>query len=790
MSGMPDISIVLPIYNVENYLGECLDSLIGQTHENIEIICVDDCSTDGSLAIEREYAARDGRIRLIERQENGTAAQCRKDGTLASRGRYVLFVDPDDLLAENACETLLAEAEKSGADVLHFGAQAFGTQEIPQSRIDMIERMLEPYCGKIEGDRLCRECFVEKCFGFQIWNKLFAGDICRKAMRSFPDGRFPKAQDMLAVYVLLFYARSYQGVRTKPLYRYRVGVGVTGGNVLSRGQIAGYAAQSLIPRAVAAFLEQNGAKEAHEDELCAIEERLWADSFARLKNSVAREDRAYAFDEYCRTWGAPKVIGELAQSAMGSEKQWAADLAGAQSIEFAPRKVRCIAGYYYRLKNGGAQRVAAMLLEKWSQMGLKVVAFTDDEPQEGEYPLPESVIRVPLGGFDLRTENGRKEHAQRLYQAVREHGVDMLVYHAWVSPILLWDMLAAKSAGAAVYLHAHNIFSIPLLTRGMNWAYQVMPEVYALADGVLALTETDRQYWSLYNSRVFRVSNPIPFSLKDTPVSRLEGKNIVWVGRISREKLPMQAIEIFAKTVQSVPDARMTVVGGGNVAMEDDLKKRARELSVADKVRFVGFQEDVRPYYLEADVFLCTSQYEGFCLTILEAQSMGLPVVSYEMPYLPILQTGLGSVSVPQEDTDKAAQELTAILQNDELRRAMGRDARRSIEENFDIDLARLWGEIIVSTQEARVQTDKNAPGRMVMDTVRTHLDMATAIAGQTGAQNTRAAQNVRTEFVVPMPKKGPCKVLRKKACTFINVLLIEGFSGLRTVIRQKRRGE
>ncbi len=776
----PIVSIVLPVYNVAEYLRECMDSLLAQTLSNIEIIAVDDFSSDHSVEILNEYAARDGRVRVQKHADNMTAAQCRKDGALASRGKYVLFVDPDDILARNACEVLVNIAQEKNADVVHFSAQPFGADDIPQQRIDMIANMLMPYEGELDGSDLCQKCFAEKKFGFQVWNKLFDGDMTRRAMAKCPDGKFPKAQDLLAVYILLFHARKYVGVKTEPMYWYRVGVGVTGGNILTRRQISGYAKQSLIPQAIRAFLESENALAENEENLCSIDVQLSGDSFNRLCNYVAPEDRAFAFDEYVAAWGAQRTVSELSVCAKGMEEIWAKEAAQAQSIQVSPRKPKIIGAYYHRLLNGGAQRVFATLICLWVKMGYTVVAITDVEPEEGEYPLPEGVARVVVGGLDPKDPESRSKHVSSMYEAVKQYNIDMLVYHAWLTPVLLWDMLAIKAAGASVYVHAHSIFSMPVIVPSMRWMLDKMPAIYALADGVLVLTQACEEYWSMYNSRVMRIVNPMPYQLDEIPISELNGKNIVWVGRIANEKLPVNAIDVFNQVLQKEPDAKMTIVGSGSEVIENDMHKRVEKHGIADKVEFVGFQEDVRPFYANADVFLCTSKYEGFCLTILEAQSAGVPVVSYEMPYLPILQTGLGSITVPQLAVSKAADAIVELLQDDEKRKAMGRDARRNIEENFDIDLAAQWEEIFSSVAQPRGEMPPS-PVRMAVDTLRAHVVMSGGAKGG----NMPVAQ-----FIVPMPERGPLKRVRKKAATLLSLLLVYGPSGVVRAMRQKREDE
>lgn len=91
----PKISIIVPIYNVENYLGRCLDSILAQEYEDFEIIAINDGSTDNSLTILQEYAEKDNRISIIDKINNGVSS-ARNVGLSQARGEYIGFVDPDD----------------------------------------------------------------------------------------------------------------------------------------------------------------------------------------------------------------------------------------------------------------------------------------------------------------------------------------------------------------------------------------------------------------------------------------------------------------------------------------------------------------------------------------------------------------------------------------------------------------------------------------------------------------------------------------------------------------------
>lgn len=116
------VSVVVPVYNVEAYLADCLDSLRTQTLEDIEIICVNDGSTDGSLAVLESCAERDSRVRIVDKP-NGGLSSARNAGIDAATAPYVCFLDSDDRFASQACEQIYLALHDGDADVFTFGAR-------------------------------------------------------------------------------------------------------------------------------------------------------------------------------------------------------------------------------------------------------------------------------------------------------------------------------------------------------------------------------------------------------------------------------------------------------------------------------------------------------------------------------------------------------------------------------------------------------------------------------------------------------------------------------------------
>ena len=125
------ISVIIPMYNTEDYVGECLDSLLCQTLQDFEVIIVDDCSTDGSREVVKNYIQKfDGKLRLIESEKNsGGCAVPRNIGMTYAKGKYLFFLDSDDLIIKTAFEWLYNVAENFQADVVQ--CEKFYTSDTP-----------------------------------------------------------------------------------------------------------------------------------------------------------------------------------------------------------------------------------------------------------------------------------------------------------------------------------------------------------------------------------------------------------------------------------------------------------------------------------------------------------------------------------------------------------------------------------------------------------------------------------------------------------------------------------
>ena len=136
----PAVSIIIPVYNAELWLEGCLDSVTGQDLQNIEIICVNDGSTDKSAEIMEQFAARDPRVRILTHEANRGIVAARKTGVMTADGEYIMFVDADDTIDAGLCSCVYDLIRERGTDILEFTVHRINTE----TKTEMVWKPIEP----------------------------------------------------------------------------------------------------------------------------------------------------------------------------------------------------------------------------------------------------------------------------------------------------------------------------------------------------------------------------------------------------------------------------------------------------------------------------------------------------------------------------------------------------------------------------------------------------------------------------------------------------------------------
>ncbi|NLB91042.1 MAG: glycosyltransferase family 4 protein, partial [Clostridiales bacterium] len=360
--------------------------------------------------------------------------------------------------------------------------------------------------------------------------------------------------------------------------------------------------------------------------------------------------------------------------------------------------IQTIGLFYYRLRNGGIERVISLLTERWVSQGYQIVLFTDESPSPEDFPLPARVKRVVLPAIDpnnYTNQNGYEKRYRVLIDQLNKNHVDLFIYHAWLSPALLWDMISIKQESIPFIIQTHGFFATQFVNNNPN-IYD-MSIIYQLADCVITLSADDKYYWSTYVSKAVHIPNPSTFDLTITAEKKksLHNKNILWLARISTQKDIYSALEILSLVLQQEPEAKLLVVGDTPDQSEWlRVQKRVDELALSDSIIFYGFHKDVERFYDMASIFLMTSLFEGAPMTLREAQYYHLPVVMFDLPYLDSVKNGKGIQIVPPGDFHAAAQELVSLLQSQDYRNVQGDLSWQNLCEESSFDIDKAWADV------------------------------------------------------------------------------------------------
>ncbi|MGV3278826.1 glycosyltransferase [Rickettsiales bacterium LUAb2] len=181
----PQISVIIPVYNIAKYLDKCLTSVINQSFSNIEIIVVNDASTDNSLEIISSYKEKDNRIKIINNDENLGISAVRNKGIKVAKGKYIHFVDGDDYLELNAYDKLYNFAENNNLDIILFGHARVRKNKIKNH---YFIKKITKYKNKIFLTDNDKSFLLANKIGVTVWNKFYKADFIKNNNLLFIEG--------------------------------------------------------------------------------------------------------------------------------------------------------------------------------------------------------------------------------------------------------------------------------------------------------------------------------------------------------------------------------------------------------------------------------------------------------------------------------------------------------------------------------------------------------------------------------------------------------------------------
>lgn len=723
----PTVSIIIPAYNAEATLDAALESAQKQTYEHLEILVVDDGSNDSTAKVAAKRQQSDPRIKLLAHEGNLGRLEARRTGIEAASGQYTLFLDADDVLDAQTCEVCLAQVAPANKqfDIVQFGIDIHYTQTCFKEDRDFDNWFCQPPDKEAFGSDVTHVIFLWREAPWSLCAKLFKTSVLKKAIAHIPKSSLTLAEDACICFIASYYAKGYKGLPSFRGYHYNIDAGGSGAKtrLFSAEQFSKMCDYATSMNCLKSFLNAQPDGEKLAQDFATVSHEHLNSLVDKVLNGVLPEDRPTSYRTLCERFSVPEVVSCMAQLRWNEPFKALHAIQPRLAFPAPAAPVRCIGIYYWRLHTGGLESVTSQLINLWVNMGYEVVLLCEEGPNKADYPIPAQVKRVIIKHTAETDANNYLERARQIEQAIKDYNIDTLLYNHWLNRLLPWDMLVAQAAGARVLSHTHSSF---LILNAENFYNETtLCGTYQHLDGIVTLSDTDRAYWGFINPNTFQVENPL--TIKPAPGQRaaLEGNEIIWIGRLSPfDKCPQEAVRIMAYVHEAHPEVTLTFVGADNDEFTArDLREQVQNAGLSECITFAGEQSDVTPYLKRASIFLLSSKWEGWCLSLAESKVFGLPCVMYELPYLALAKGNKGIVSVQQNDAKAAAYAICDLLENRTQLKALGEDAWRHGQELESFDAKGAWQGIFKSLENPRPRTQA-ADGWSVADGIARSMEL------------------------------------------------------------------
>ena len=307
---MPKLTVIIPVRNEEKRLPRCLQSILAQSFQDWEAICIDDGSRDGTADVLQKFVDDDKRIRGSAFTRHLGTVLARKLALMDAKGDYVMFADADDEFLPGAFANAVRLIEDAGVDILQFAVDITAPKDMDVSGFKQIFRHREIQSA---GSNILYDCFVNRRLQHNLWNKIYRADVCRKAVENMPDIRLQHYTDQYLTFFLLYFAESFRSVKDGPFYRYHMGGGVSTKRPDAEQFKELCEASGIFPR-LEKFLRDRNQYETHVSVLEAMRNTLCCDMIGKMLTipALTREIIMTAQEH----WGSGIVYDFLAETGM------------------------------------------------------------------------------------------------------------------------------------------------------------------------------------------------------------------------------------------------------------------------------------------------------------------------------------------------------------------------------------------------------------------------------------------------------------------------------------------
>ncbi len=663
---MPQISVIVPVYGVENYLPACVDSLLNQTFSDFELILVDDGSPDACPELCDRYAAQDPRVRVIH-QENAGLSAARNSGICAAKGSAIAFVDSDDTVSPRYLELLYTALEESGADMALCGVEDVnedGSSQQPPVFTQPVQ------AGVFDGKALMHQFFTPASTCYTVaWNKLYRAKLWQTLR--YPEGMIHEDD---AVAHRLFSACEKVACITEPLYFYRLRQGSICRTALRPGSFDGVSAHAAWCR----FFAQNHEKELLDKALFGCWMR-YLNLCAQCRCApltwplAARWHTAQA--EMCNLLPFLKNCSTLSLMQKLSCYRWAKKTL-ALPAKSDKRRVALLLppGLPVPAVQGGAVETLAEHLiaqnQKEQQLELAIVCQWNADAAALSGRWPQTL-------FDYRSQPGRSLLHSLKFRLAALVGKPVH-WNRWYGQPLAFlkrldaDLYIAEGGDLTGWQQASRVLGRERFAAHLHGDTEGSAALDALYSGALAISDHVADIWQ--QGRSDRPTAPVP-NCVDTArfCPDAEPRNsqalraklglapddfvILFCGRICPEKGVHRLVE--ALRLCADPSVKLVVIGSPFFAAQDSspffsqLKADAAALQQQGRICFTGFvpNNQLPDYYRMADCACFPALWdEPAGITAIEAMACGCPILATRSGGMPGYLAGSGAILLDRDE--------------------------------------------------------------------------------------------------------------------------------------------
>ena len=685
-----ELSVIVSVYNVKNYINDCLKSLSEQSVRNVEFIVIDDGSTDGSGDICDKWARYDKRF-LIIHQENKGLFLAREVGIIKCKGERIVFLDGDDILTREALYDIFKLIEKSNADIIQFSSKPFGCTSLKQ--FNNISNYLYNRNIKIEKNiNIARSIFMNNLINCNLWNKIYKSKILKQSCLGICKYKCICAEDVYRIFLISYFANTLHSYKTRPLYLYRVNTGIT----TKKQDLDTFKSHILYEKIISdinIFLQNESASNEWYICLRAIKIHLYS-SLICIMSNLPKTDFDKAFLLFYNRYNIIACLPWLEKYFIRKQNKLAAIYINLQQcLDFKiSEKIydqKIIGIFYYRYYNGGIERVISLQIPLFIKLGYRVVLFTEEINEKLEYDLPSGVIRV------LLPRSYAQNRADIFLSAIKKYNISVFCYHAISSSLLLFDLILLHESGIRIILTAHENIDF-VIARNEKYLFDRVL-VYRLASILLTLSSSDEFFYQQCGINAHYIPNQL-FDIKKSDIDQIEPHKptVLWCGRLDNtQKNYKEALKIFKIIIKENKNIECYIVGSGGLKDSIYVKLFIILNNLKGKIIFIPYTKDIQSFYKRASVQLVTSSFESFGLVIAESKLYGIPLVIYELPVVELLKDGKGYVCIERHNIQNAADAILKIINNKKYAEQLSTEARDSIKPFLNFDHVYEWSLIL-----------------------------------------------------------------------------------------------